>query len=174
MFLYIKALHIIFVVTWFAGLFYMPRLFIYSAEANEKPEPDRSILLKQNLLMQQRLWNIITTPSAIITLILGLTILHLYGSFPTWLIIKLCFVIGLYVYHLFCHNIYKQQQKYQFKYNSKQLRIINEISTLFLFSIVFLVVVKTNLSWLFGLIGVVVLAILLMLGIKLYATLRKD
>lgn len=174
MFLYIKALHIIFVVTWFAGLFYMPRLFIYSAEANEKPEPDRSILLKQNLLMQQRLWYIITWPSAIITLILGLAILHLYGSIPTWLIIKLLFVLGLYLYHLFCHYIYKQQQQYHFKYNSKQLRIINEISTLFLFSIVFLVVVKTNLSWLFGLVGIIVLSILLILGIKLYASIRKD
>jgi putative membrane protein len=175
MFLYIKALHIIFVITWFAGLFYMPRLFIYSVEANEKPEPNRSILLEQNLLMQQRLWYIITWPSAIITLILATILLIQNPVFlqQAWMHLKLSFVIMLYGYHFFCQYIYKQQQKEIFKYSSKQLRIWNELATILLFIIVFLVVVKSQLSVLYAILGVVVLSILLMLGIKFYALVRK-
>lgn len=173
MFLYLKALHIIFVVNWFAGLFYMPRLFIYTREANDKPEPQRSSLLEQNLLMQQRLWYIITWPSAIITLFLGLALLHSYGAIPTWLIWKLVFVVLLYGYHLVCHNIYKQQQQHNFKWTSTQLRIWNEVATVLLFIIVFLVVVKQNLSMLWAIVGVVVLSLMLMSGIKIYALLRK-
>jgi putative membrane protein len=175
MFLYIKSLHIIFVITWFAGLFYMPRLFIYSVEANEKPEPNRSILLEQNLLMQQRLWYIITWPSAIITLILAAILLIQNPVFlqHSWMHLKLSFVFLLYGYHFFCHYIYKQQQKEIFKYSSKQLRIWNELATILLFIIVFLVVVKSQLSVLYAILGVVVLSIILMLGIKFYALVRK-
>jgi putative membrane protein len=83
---YIKALHIIFVVNWFAGLFYMPRLFIYATEANEKPEPDKSILVKQLQLMQRKLWYIITWPSAVITLCLAVWLLVRQPVFfTTWL-----------------------------------------------------------------------------------------
>ena len=68
-YLYLKSLHIVFVVTWFAGLFYIVRLFIYHTEANDKPEPDRSILFKQFVHMERLLWYVITWPSAILTLI---------------------------------------------------------------------------------------------------------
>lgn len=94
LYFYIKALHIIFVITWFSGLFYIVRLFIYSAEANEKPEPDRGILLKELGIMQSRLWYIITWPSAILTLIFGTWMGILYGSLPSWLLVKLVFVWG--------------------------------------------------------------------------------
>ena len=67
----IKALHIIFVVTWFAGLFYIVRLFIYQREAQDKPERERAVLTEQFKLMSKRLWLGITWPSAIITSILG-------------------------------------------------------------------------------------------------------
>ena len=89
MYFYIKALHIIFIVTWFSGLFYIVRLFVYSAEANAKTEPEKSILLKQFSIMQKRLWYGITWPSAILTLIFGTWIGILYGSLPTWLLVKL-------------------------------------------------------------------------------------
>lgn len=174
-FSYLKALHIIFVVNWFAGLFYMPRLFIYTKEASEKDEPARSILLEQNLLMQQRLWNIITWPSAIITLILATCILVQQPFFlkQGWLHVKLFFVFLLYGYHFYCHIIYKQQQQHIFKLTSKQLRIWNELATILLFIIVFLVVVKSKISILFAIIGVLALAILLMAGIKIYEKVRK-
>ena len=174
-FSYLKALHIIFVVNWFAGLFYMPRLFIYTKEASEKKEPARSILLEQNLIMQQRLWNIITWPSAIITLLLATLILIQNPFFlqQPWLHTKLVFVGLLYAYHIYCHIIYKQQKQHIFKLSSKKLRIWNEIATILLFIIVFLVVVKSQMSILFAIIGVFSLAVLLMAGIKFYDKIRK-
>ena len=174
MYFYIKALHIIFVITWFAGLFYIVRLFIYSAEANLKSEPERSILLKQLGLMQNRLWYIITWPSAILTLIFGGWILYLYGSLPTWLLVKLCFVAGLFLYHLSLHAILKQQEKGIFKYSSQQLRGWNEVATLFLVIIVMLAVVKQMLSVAWAIAGMVAFAIVLMIAIKLYKKFRKD
>jgi putative membrane protein len=91
MYFYIKALHIIFIVTWFSGLFYIVRLFVYSAEANLKAEPERTILLNQFGIMQKRLWYGITWPSAILTFIFGTWMWQLYGSMPQWLVIKLFF-----------------------------------------------------------------------------------
>jgi putative membrane protein len=174
-YLYIKALHIIFIVTWFAGLFYMVRLFIYTNEANQKDEPDKSILTKQLLLMQNRLWFIISWPSAIITFFLGLWLLTElnYWAQP-WMHLKLLFVAGLYIYHLICHKIYQQMSKGTFKYSSTQFRIWNEVATLFLFAIVFIIVLKNTLSWIWGIAGLIAIGILLMLGIRIYKKLRKS
>jgi putative membrane protein len=174
MYFYVKALHIIFVVTWFAGLFYIVRLFIYSAEANLKPEPDKAILFNQLALMQNRLWYIITWPSAILTLIFGGWLWYLYGSLPTWLAVKLCFVVGLFLYHLSLHKIFKQQSKMIFKYSSQQLRMWNELATLFLIIIVMLAVVKQMLSVAWAIAGMFAFAIVLMIAIKLYKKYRRE
>ncbi len=80
MYLYIKALHIIFIVTWFAGMFYMPRFFIYNAEAGDKPEAVRAALREQFGVMMKRLWYGITWPSAVLTLDTGTTTWHLMGA----------------------------------------------------------------------------------------------
>ncbi|MFY0650503.1 MAG: CopD family protein [Cyclobacteriaceae bacterium] len=174
-YLYIKALHIIFVVTWFAGLFYMVRLFIYSVEANEKDEPEKGILLKQLLIMQNRLWYIITWPSAVLTFIFGFWLVYeLNAWLIPWMLLKFLFVAGLFVYHLICGKIHIQNKNGLYKYSSSKLRIWNEVATLFLFAIVFLVVLKSMLSWVWGLVGLVLISALLMLGIKLYKKLRKD
>lgn len=173
MYFYVKALHIIFVITWFAGLFYMVRLFVYSAETNEKPEPERSILLKQFGLMQKRLWYGITWPSAILTLIFGTWIGLLYRALPTWLLVKLIFVVGLFVYHIILHVIFKQQQKENFKWTSYQLRIWNEVATVFLVAIVMLAVVKQLLSLVWGVGVLVVFSLLLLIAIRIYKKLRK-
>jgi putative membrane protein len=173
MYFYIKALHIIFVVTWFAGLFYIVRLFVYSAEANEKQEPERGILLKQFSIMQKRLWYGITWPSAILTLIFGTWMGFLFGSLPSWLLVKLLFVLGLFIYHLFLHSIFSQQQKFIFRWNSQQLRIWNEVATLFLVAIVMLAVVKQLISFVWGILVLVALGILLFAAIKVYRRFRK-
>jgi protoporphyrinogen IX oxidase len=170
---YVKALHIIFVVTWFAGLFYIVRLFIYFAEAAKKPEPERTILQEQFKIMQKRLWYGITWPSAVLTLIFGLSMWNLYGGTPNWLIWKICFAVGLYVYHFLCHAIFKQQQQGILKYSSTQLRIWNEVATLFLISIVFLVVLKSSLSMLWGIIGLILFSAILMLAIRIYKRTRE-
>ena len=172
MYLYIKALHIIFVITWFAGLFYMPRLLIYNAEANDKPAPVKAALQQQFGIMIKRLWHVITWPSAILTLIFGSTTWFLMGNLPTWLFIKLFFVAGLYIYHLSLQVIIGQQLKGIFKYSSQQLRIWNEIATIFLVAIVMLAVVKQTLSFVWGLTGLVLFIIVLMSAVKIYKMVR--
>jgi len=177
---YFKALHIIFVVTWFAGLFYMPRLFIYNVEAGTKSPEECNILRNQFKIMIKRLWYGITWPSAIITLILGITVLIESGLYKViftsnyvWLFIKLCFVVLLYAYHLSLHVIFKQQMKDNFKYTSQQLRIWNEVATVFLIAIVMLVVVKQSLSFVWGIVGLFAFIAILMIAINLYKKSRS-
>lgn len=175
MFLYLKALHIIFVITWFAGLFYIVRLFIYHTEALAKDEPARSILTDQFKRMAQRLWYIITWPSAVLTLLLGLALLHAYGlRIPLWLWSKLGFVLLLYLYHLKCHQIFCKLQRNEKGYTSQQLRLWNEVTTLLLVAIIFLVVLKSTLNSVGALLGWIALGVVLMIGITLYKKARKQ
>ncbi len=171
---YIKSLHLIFVVTWFAGLFYIPRLFVYHIEATEKPEPDRSILTYQLKLMTKRLWYIITWPSAVLCTLFALWLLVLMPGWlqQPWMHVKLLFVILLIAYHLKTHQMYKQLQRDQIRYTSQFMRIWNEGATLVLFAVTFLVILKSAFDWIFGLVGIVALGILLMLGIRLYKKIR--
>ncbi|WP_017730553.1 CopD family protein [Nafulsella turpanensis] len=177
-FLYLKALHIIFIVTWFAGLFYIVRLFIYMMEAHEKEaEPAKSILLKQYQIMSKRLWYGITWPSAVLTLLMGLSLLFSFGyqnAMPDWLWIKLAFVVGLYVYHFVCHQQFKKLQRGLTIWRSQKLRIWNEVATLFLISIVFLVVLRSTLSMVYGIIGLILFSVLLMVAIRIYKQLRES
>jgi putative membrane protein len=172
MYLYIKALHIIFIVTWFSGMFYIVRLFIYNVEASQKEEPEKNILLEQFSIMIKRLWLGITWPSAVLTLIFGSWLWYLYAYLPDWLLIKLCFVVALYGYHISLHIIYRQQAAGVFKYTSQQLRIWNEVATFFLVAIVMLVVVKQSLSWVWGIVGLILFIIVLMSAIKIYKLFR--
>lgn len=171
---YVKALHIIFIVTWFSGMFYIVRLFIYNREAEEKNEPEKSILQNQFKIMIKRLWFGITWPSAILSLIFGSWMLYIWGSYPVWLIVKLGFVVGLFLYHFSLHRIYKQQLKGVFKYSSQQLRIWNEVSTIFLIAIVFLIVVKQGISLVYGLVGLLLFILIIMISISLYKTIRSQ
>jgi putative membrane protein len=174
-YLYLKSLHIIFITTWFAGLFYVIRLFIYYKEAEEKPEIERQILTKQYHLMIKRLWYIITWPSAILATFFAILLLILQ---PTWLEMgwmhfKLAFVAALFAYHWTCQIMYNQVKNGYLKYSSFALRIWNEVATIILFACVFLVVLKNSLGWIFGTLGIIGVSILLMLGVKLYKNIRK-
>jgi putative membrane protein len=172
-FLYLKAIHIIFVVTWFAGLFYLPRLMVYAAEANElKDETAKGILQTQYRLMKKRLLYGITWPSAIITFLLAIRLLMIY-PLTDWLTVKLGFVIALYFYHFSLQHLFKQQEKGIFKYSGQQLRAWNEVPTVILFAIVFLVVLKNTVDFWWGLLGLFTLVILLMSAIKIYKKTRK-
>lgn len=175
-YLTVKALHIIFIVTWFAGLFYLPRIFIYQLEAASQNEPARSVLEHQFKIMSSRLWYIITWPSAIITLILGLTILWLQ---PSWLQmsfmhVKLGFVALLYGYHFSLHVIFKGLQKGYCRFTSQQMRIWNEVSTIILIAVVFLIVKKDQISWIWGILGIVGTSVVLMIAIQLYKKYRNQ
>ena len=170
---YIKAFHIIFMVTWFAGMFYIVRLFIYNTEAAEKEGIEREILVKQFSIMIKRLWLGITWPSAILTIIFGGWVAYIYGSIPSWLWVKLGFVAGLYAYHFTLQKIYSDEMKGIFKYTSNQLRIWNEVATVFLIAIVMIVTVKDRMSWLWGIVGLILFTILLMTAIKIYKLIRN-
>lgn len=167
---YILPLHIIFVVTWFAGLFYIVRLFIYHTEAEKKPEPERTILQSQFKIMEKRLWYGITWPSAIITYVLGFTLLwNRYGfSVPSWLLIKLCFVFGLTLYQIQNQVIFSNLQKNKIKWSSIKLRMWNELATVFLVVIVFIVTLKDMISFLWGAIGILLFGFALWGAIMIY------
>ena len=175
---YLKSLHLIFVITWFSGLFYMVRLFVYHTEAKQKPEPEQSILIQQYQLMQYRLWYIITWPSAILASFFAFWMLlftdlgRAWLQMP-WMHVKLGFVFVLYLYHLKCHQIFLQLQRNEVKNTSNFFRIWNEVATIILFSVVFLVVLKNEFNWIFGVIGIVLFSVLLMLGFKLYKRIRE-
>lgn len=179
MYNYIKALHIIFVVTWFSGMFYMPRLFIYNTESEEQPEPAKTILHQQFNLMMKRLWYGITWPSAILTLCFGVSVMisgnwhkMLLQPEGKWLLVKLIFVACLYIYHFTLHAIFKQELQGYFRYTSQRLRIWNEVATVFLIAIVMLAVVKQSLSFVWGLLGLILFVILLLSAIKIYKIIR--
>lgn len=171
---YIKSLHIIFVVTWFAGLFYIPRLFVYQIEAFHKPSPEREILGKQLKLMAKRLWFIITWPSSILAVVFGILLVYIRAFYLTdaWMQVKLIFVLLLIIYQIQTHVYYKQLQNDIVKKSSNFMRLWNEVATFVLFAVVFLVVLKNAINWIFGVIGIIVLGILLMLGFRLYKNIR--
>lgn len=172
---YIKALHLIFVITWFAGLFYIPRLFVYQIEAFQKPSPEKEILGKQLKLMAKRLWFIITWPSALLAVAFAVSLLIMQ---PVWLLqawmqVKLGFVLLLIIYHLKCHQLFRQLQKDEIKWTSNQMRLFNEGSTIILFSVIFIMMLRNALNWIFGLFGLLVLILILMLGFKIYKRFRE-
>jgi protoporphyrinogen IX oxidase len=171
----IKALHIIFVVSWFAGLFYIVRLFIYHTEAQTKSEDEKRILSDQFQIMERRLWWIITTPAMILTVVFGTWMIIINPSFlqQGWMHIKLTFVVLLLVYHFVCQKIMVDMQKGKFNWKSNALRIWNEVATLSLVAIIFLVTLRDSLDWIKGTVGFFVVAIGLMIAIKMYKRLRK-
>ncbi len=175
-FLHLKALHIIFVVTWFAGLFYIVRLFIYHTEANDAPEPERSVLSKHFLGAERRLWYGITWPSAVLTYVFGFSLIHTAYAWiiPDWLWLKLLLVLLLTIYQLICHRLFLRLQSGRFPLSGNALRVWNEVATLFLVAIVFVVVMKDLTNWIYGLVGLVAFAALLMVAIRLYRKFREQ
>lgn len=171
---YIKSLHIVFVVCWFAALFYMVRLFIYTAEAQKKDEVAKPILTQQLLLMQRKLWYIIGWPAMAGTFVFGLWMLVENPNLLSlaWMWLKLILVVLLAFYHVICQRIYKQQSAGVFKLSSFRLRLFNELATVFLVAIVFLVIVKSTSGLLWGILGLVAFAGVLMLCVMLYKKAR--
>ena len=175
--LYVLALHIIFVVTWFAGLFYIVRLFVYHSEAEKKEEPEKNILQNQYKIMERRLWYGITWPSMIFVYIFGSWMVYsnfsYYLSAP-WFILKLCFVFGLTLYHVQCHVMFTHYQKGIIKYSSVKMRLWNEVATIFLVAIIFIVVLKDSFNYIWGLLGLILFTVTIYLAIGIYRKGRKD
>ena len=172
---HIKALHIIFMVAWFAGLFYLPRLLVYHTEANDKPEPDRGILLKEYTKNEKLLFNAIMVPGLFLTLILGIWMILLLPSWleQSWMHLKLGFVVLLVAYHLHCRTIIIEVRKEKFRYTSLQLRLFNEVATIILFAVVFLVVLKNSIDFLYALVGLIIFAVLIMSAVRIVKKIRE-
>ena len=172
---YIKAFHLIFVITWFAGLFYIPRLFVYHIEASEKPSPEKEILTTQLKIMTKRLWYIITWPSAILATLFAIWLLILLPDWlkQPWMHVKLGFGIALFIYQIKTHIYFKALQNDIIIKSSNYMRIWNDGATFILFAVVFLVILKNALNWIFGLVGLIILGVLIMLGYKLYKSVRE-
>lgn len=170
-----KAFHLIGIVVWFAGLFYLVRLFIYHVEANEQPEPARTILKNQYQIMELRLYNIITTPGMLVTVAMAIGLLTTEPDVlkQSWLHIKLLFVVALIGYHYYCSRLIKQLAQDECGWSGQQLRALNEAPTVLLVAIVLLAVFKNNLptditAWvIFGMI------IAMAATIQLYARKRR-
>ena len=170
----IKALHLIFVVTWFAGLFYIPRLFIYQLEAHLEAEESKRHTLPLLKLMTKRLWSIITAPSAVLATGFAVWLLVLNPALlgQGWMHAKLGFVVLLWAYHLKCRGIMKQLQADQLVYTPQWMRLWNEGATVLLFAIVFAVILRNAFDALYALAGLIVLVVFLMWGIKAYKNYR--
>ena len=173
---YVKALHLIFVITWFAGLFYIPRLFIYHIEALKKSKVEAALLVSQFKIMEKRLWYIITWPSAILTVLFAGWLLYLMPEWllQPWMHLKLFFVFLLFLYHFKTHKMFLKFKQDSATYSSAYMRIWNEGATLLLFAIVFLAILKDSMHWISGMLGLIGLGVVLFLGIKLYKKTRKS
>ncbi|HTF03353.1 MAG TPA: CopD family protein [Bacteroidia bacterium] len=172
---YVKALHLIFMVSWFAALFYMPRLLIYHVEAQKKDTYERGILSDQFKIMQKRLWMFIGWPAMTLTWIFGLwTSWYMAKDYlEAWFILKLIFVFALSLYHLQTHMVFKKQQNDNFPWTSFRLRLWNEVATVLLFIIIFLVVLKQNSGWVYGTLGVIMFGVALFAAVLIYKRNRE-
>lgn len=170
-----KAFHLIGIVVWFAGLFYIVRLFVYHAEASLEPEPAQSILKKQYEIMEKRLYNIITTPGMVVTVVMAIGLLTTEPEIlkERWIHIKLAFVAVLLVYHFYCGRIMRRLAKGECNWSGQQFRALNEAPTILLVAIVLLAVFKNNLPTDITAWGIAAMVLVMVVTIQLYAKKRK-
>jgi putative membrane protein len=174
-YLWFKSFHIIGVVVWFAGLFYLVRLFIYHQEAAERPEPLRIAFCEQFALMERRLANIITTPGMVLTVAcaVGLLLVNPQWLHEGWMHAKLAVVVLLLAYHALCYRLMGQLSRGECGWSGRQLRALNELPTLLLVFVVLLVVFKQQFpsaaaTWL-----TFALVVFMAVSIQFYARWRR-
>ncbi len=172
---YLKALHIVGFVAWFAGLFYLVRLFVYHVEAEAKPEPDRKILTEHLNIMEWRVYKIIVNPAMMATFTFGISMLVYNPAYLKmgWLHAKLLLLVLLVGYQLFAKRIIKNFEEGKNQYTSFQFRMLNEVPTLFLVSIVFLAVLRNQVNYFYLLLTVIGLGILFYFITKAYKRVRE-
>ena len=174
-YLWFKTLHIVGVVVWFAGLFYLVRLFIYHVEAEELEPELRVPFQQQYSLMEKRLANIITTPGMVVAVSMAICLLIAQPAWlqQGWMHAKLAFVAVLLAYHAFCYRVMAQLQAGTFRWNGKQLRALNELPTLLLVIVVMLVVFKTQFPTSAATWFIVALVVFMAGSIQFYARWRR-
>lgn len=174
-YLWFKAFHIVFMVSWMAGLFYLVRLFVYHADANREAEPRRSILAPQFALMERRLLRVITTPAMVLSWVTGIAMITLQPGMlgEPWLRAKLVLVLLLSAYHGLCARVMRELATGSTSRTGEYFRVANEAPTLVLALVSVLVIFKRavgfgQLGWTLG--GVV---LSIYLGFKAYAGYRR-
>ncbi len=186
--LFFKALHVVGFVSWFAGLFYLVRIFVYFSEAALEDEPEKSILQKNFGKMQWRVYKIICNPAMMITWTVGLIMLGLGLYSPTvpnylsiengtpgWMHLKLLLLVIMTGYHVWCKSIIKQLENGTNQYTPFQFRLFNELPTLFLVSIAYVAVYGKlgQLNYLYLLIGIALFGLLIYRGAVAYKKRRE-
>lgn len=179
-YLIIKALHIIFMVSYFAGIFYLVRIFVYYKDTDTFSDPKKTILREQYVFMLRRLWNIITVPAGILMLLFGIILIVLNPGIlkASWFHLKLAALVGLAVYHFWCWRKVKQIQSLQSEkipIPNLRLRQANEIATFILFFIVITVILKYSVIsyWWQLLSGFIVIVFAIMVTVKLVNRRKK-
>jgi protoporphyrinogen IX oxidase len=174
-YLWFKSFHIVAFVAWFAGLFYLPRLFVYHVEANEQPENVREILKNQYALMERRLYSIIMTPAMVVTIGMAIGMLSLAPDLlkQPWLQVKMGLVLVLVAYHFYCKRIMGQLAAGETPFTGQQFRWLNEFPTFLLVVVVMLAIFKNNLPRDATGYVVVLMAVAFAASIQLYARKRR-
>ncbi len=174
MYLFVKALHLVGIVSWFSGLLYIVRLFIYHLESASKPEPERSILHAQFVIMERRLWKAITVPGMVVTVACGsyLAVVYLGANkhqlqVASWLFVKLGLVGALLIYHLFCGSIRQELADGECRWTSTRMRQWNELATLLLVALIMLAVLKAMFNAVWGTLALAGFGVLLAIAVKL-------
>lgn len=172
-----KSLHVFGFVAWFAGLFYLVRMFVYHVEANDQSQPEKDILKKQFGLMEKRVYKIICNPAMMITWTCGLLMIFNNGlewlQVNPWMHVKLSLLVLLVVYQLWCKRIIQKLEKGELPYSAYQFRLLNELPTLFLLSIALLAVYRNTLNFLFAFLGILAFGFLLVVFTKVYKRIRE-
>src|SRR5690606_14779309 len=158
-----------------AGLFYIVRLFVYHTEAKLKSSDEYMLLHKQFIIMESKLWWVITTPAMYLTVVAGLVMLYVNPALlqTGWMHVKLAFVLGLVGYHFVCQRVMFNLRAETNTWTSMRLRLWNELATVLLFAIVFVVVLKNAINWIYGVVGLLLLGMMLMVAVRLYKKIRE-
>lgn len=174
--LVLKTIHIIGFVAWFAGLFYLVRMFVYHTDAYDEAQPKRDILTAQFGLMESRVYKIICNPAMVITWVCGLAMLYMYGyewfKVNTWMHFKLVPLLMLSGYQAVCKKWMGQLKTEKTEYTSQQFRLFNEFPTVMLFVIVPIAVFRNNTNPIILVASIVSVVVLLIIFTKLYKSIR--
>lgn len=172
-----KIIHIVGFVAWFAGLFYLVRMFVYHTEAYHYDEPKSDILKSQFNIMEWRVYKIICNPAMMITWTFGLLMIYMYGydwfAANHWLHFKITLLILMTVYHVYCKSLIKKLEVGKTGFSSTKFRLFNEVPTLFLIIITSLAVFKGGTNFLILGASIVGIAALLYIFTKVYKKSRE-
>ncbi|TAG47113.1 MAG: protoporphyrinogen oxidase HemJ [Runella slithyformis] len=173
---YFKAFHIVGAVAWFAGLFYLVRMFVYHVEADQKPEALREPFKEQFGLMEARVYQVICNPAMMLTWTCGLVMTFLNPAYwqMGWFHVKFALLLLLTAYHLWCKYTIGQLKQGKKPFTSFQFRLLNELPTLFLVSIVLLGVLQNMLNFFYAFGGVLAFGVLLVFFAKWYRKSREN